>query len=78
MYGCICTVRNKESKDHCDFVDIEYQKLISHCVTGWLSLYPCFPRMLQMYQASHSYFMSSDKPSVVLKRLFWKFSVLLY
>jgi len=24
-------------KDHCDFVDIAYQKLISHSVTRWLS-----------------------------------------
>jgi len=30
MCGCICTVRKKEWTDHCDFVDIEYQKRISH------------------------------------------------
>ena len=60
-------------KHYCDFVDIAYQKLISRSVTRWLSLYPSLPRMLQLYPASHSYFMSIDKPTVVLKRFFWKF-----
>jgi len=45
-----------------------YQNLISHNVTRWLSLYPSLPRMLQMNPASHSYFMSIDKPTVVLRR----------
>jgi len=53
-------------------VDIEYQQLISHShsVTRCLSLYPSLPRMLQMHPASHSYFMSIDKPTVVLKHFF--------
>jgi len=55
-------------------VDIEFQKLISHAVTGWLSLYPTLNRMLQMNPASDSHFMSIDKPTVVLKRFVWKFS----
>jgi len=59
-------------KDHCYFVDIEYQKLICHSVTRWLSLYPSLPRMPQMYPASHSYFMSIDKP--LFWNVFWKFS----
>jgi len=45
-----------------------YQKLISHSVTRWLSLFRSFPRMLQLYPASNSYFMSIDKPTVGLKR----------
>jgi len=45
-----------------------YQKLISHSATRWLSLYPSLPRMLQMYPVSHLYFMSIDKPTVVLRR----------
>ena len=64
----------KEGENYCDFVGIEYQKLISHIVTKWQSLYPSLPRTLQMYPASHSYFMSTDKPTVVLKRFFWNFS----
>jgi len=68
MCDCICTVPRNEWKDFCDFVDIEHQKLISHSITRWLSLCPSLPRMLQMYPASHSYFMSIDKPTVILKR----------
>jgi len=38
----------KESEKTCDFVDHEYQKLITHGLTRWLSLYPtwqgCFKR----------------------------------
>jgi len=52
-------------------VDLEFQKLISHGVTRWLSFYPSLPRMLQMYLAWNSYFMLSiDKPTVFLKRFF--------
>ena len=69
MCGCIYKIR-REWKDDCGFVDIEYQKHIIHSGTKWLSLYPSLPRMLQMYPASHSYFMSIDKPTVVLKRFF--------
>jgi len=46
-------------------------KNFSHGVTWWLSLHPSLPRMLQMYPASHSYFTSIDKPTVVLKRFIW-------
>jgi len=68
--GCIYKVRKRERKNLCDFMDIEYQKTISHSVTKWLSLYPSLPRMLQMHPASHSYFMSADKPTVGLKHFF--------
>jgi len=50
------------------------KQIISHSVTRWLWLYSSLPRMLQMYPNSHSNFMSIDKPNVVLKRFFWKFS----
>jgi len=70
--GCIYKVRKREWKDYCDFVDIEFQKLISQ------SLYPSLARMLQMYPASHSYFMSINKPTVALKiflEILWTNSV---
>jgi len=69
--GCICTVRKEEWKDCCDFVDIEYQKLIFCSITRWLSLYPNLPRLLQLYPASNSCFMSIDKATVVLKRFYF-------
>jgi len=68
--GCICTVCKEQWKDYCDFEDIEFQKRISRSVTRWLSLYRGLPRMLQLYPASNSYFMSIVKPTVVLKRFF--------
>jgi len=68
--GCMCTVRKEEWKDYCDFVDIEYQKLISRSVTRWLPLYRSLPRMLQLYPASNWYFTSMGKPTVVQKRFF--------
>jgi len=68
--GYIYKVCRREWKDYCDFVNIEYQKLIAHSVTRCLSLYPTLPRILQMYPASHSYFMSIRKSTVVLKRFF--------
>jgi len=40
----------------------------SQRITSWLSLYPSLSRMLETYPASHSYFLSIDKPTVVLKR----------
>jgi len=67
VIACAQFAKN-EWKDYCDFVDIEFQKLISHYVTRWLSIYPCLPRKLQMYLASHPYFISIDKPTVALKR----------
>ena len=70
QYFCIYTVRTEELKTYCEFVDMEYQKLLSHSVTRWLSLYPSLSRMLQMYPALQSYFMSIDRPPVVLKRFY--------
>ena len=46
------------------------KKRIPHSVTRWLPRYLSLPRMLQMYPASHSYLMSVDKPTAVLKRFF--------
>ena len=40
---CIYKVCKRQWKDNCDFVDIEYQKLISHSVIRWLSFYPSLP-----------------------------------
>jgi len=68
--GCICTVRKERWRGHCDLVDIEHQKHISSSVTRWLLLHRSFPRMFQLYPASNSYFMSINKPTVVLKYFF--------
>ena len=66
----IYTVRTEQLKDYCVFVEIEYKKLLSHSVTRWLSLYPSLSRMIHMYPAIQSYFLSIDKPPVLLKHFF--------
>ena len=74
--GCICTVRKEESQRRVKTIVtlwiLSTKKIISHSVTRWLSLYRSLPRMLQLCPASNSYFMSIDKPVVVLKTFFWK------
>ena len=70
QYFCIYTVRTEELKDYCDFVNVEYQKLLSHCITRWLSLYPSISRMIDMFPALQSYFLSIAKPPVNLKRFY--------
>ena len=65
--------RRMEIQYYCDFLDNEHQKLLSHKVTRWLSLYPSLPRMIQVYPALQSYFMSIDKPTGVLKCVFWNY-----
>lgn len=66
----IYTVRTEALKEYCDFVDINYKKLLSHSATRWLSLYPGLTRLLQMYPALKSYFLSIEKPPVALKKFF--------
>ena len=70
QYFCIYTVRTEELKDYCDFVDVEYQKLLSHCITRWLSLYPSISRMIDMFPALQSYFLSIAKSPVNLKQFY--------
>ena len=70
QYFCIYTVRTEELKDYCDFVDGEYQKLLFHCITRWLSLYPSISRMIDMFPALQSYFLSIAKAPVNLKRFY--------
>ncbi len=61
-YFSIYTVRNEELKEFCDFVDTEYKVLLSHSKTLWLSLFPCVDRILKMFDALKSYFLSIEKP----------------
>jgi len=63
----------KEWQDHCNFVDIEGQKLISHSLIRWQLLYPSLPRMLQMYPASPILHVHRQINCCSVT-LFWKFS----
>lgn len=69
-YFSIYTVRTEALKEYCEFVEVEYRKLLSHSKTRWLSLFPGLTRLLQMFPALKSYFSSIDKPPVILKNFF--------
>ena len=70
QYFHIYTVRTEQMKEYCDFVDIEYRKLLSHSKTRWLSLFPGITRLIQMFPALKSFFLSQDKPPTIIKAFF--------
>lgn len=66
----IYTVRTENLKEYCEFVDIQYRTLLSHSKTRWLSLFPGIERLLQMFPALKSFFLSQEKPPVAIKTFF--------
>lgn len=70
QYFHIYTVRTENLKEYCDFVDIEYRRMLSHSKTRWLSLFPGIERMLQMFPALKAYFLSQEKPPTAIKNFF--------
>lgn len=69
-YFSIYTVRTKELENFCEFVDIEYRTLLSHSHTRWLNLLPAVERILQMFPALKSYFLSIEQSQKILKSFF--------
>uniref|UniRef100_A0A8C4T0E1 Uncharacterized protein n=1 Tax=Erpetoichthys calabaricus TaxID=27687 RepID=A0A8C4T0E1_ERPCA len=69
-YFHIYTVRTESLKEYCDFVEIDYRRMLSHSKTRWLSLFPSIERMLQMFPALKAYFLSQQKPPIALKSFF--------
>lgn len=69
-YFSIYTVRTESLKDFCNFVEIEYKQMLYHCETRWLSIFPAVERMLEMYPALKSFFLSQSKPPILIKRFF--------
>lgn len=66
----VFTVRTEKLKSFCESVQIEYKKLLSHSRTRWLSLYPAVERILQMFEGLKTYFLSTDSPPLILKKIF--------
>lgn len=66
----IYTVRTTELKDFCDDVEITYKKLLGYSKTRWLALLPGVERVLMMFPALQSYFLSQDKSPVILHNFF--------
>ncbi|KAL4127157.1 hypothetical protein QTP88_011355 [Uroleucon formosanum] len=69
-YFSIYTVRTESLKDFCEFTDITYRELLYHSKTRWLSLFPAINRILQMFPALKSYFVSQDQTPRALLNFF--------
>lgn len=66
----IYTVRTESLKEFCSFAEIEYKNLLGHSGTRWLSLFPAVNRILEVFPALKSYFLSIDNCPVILERFF--------
>jgi len=66
QYFHIYYVRSEQRKEYCDFVDIQYKKLISPSTTRWLSLCPTSSRMIHIFPALQA------KPPKMIQNCFEK------
>lgn len=66
----IYTVRTEKLKDFCEFVNVQYKTLLSHTKTRWLSLSPGVDRVLLLFDALSSYFLSDENSPQVLVTFF--------
>lgn len=69
-YFYIYTVRVTRLKNFCEFVDIEYKKILSHSNTRFLSLLPAINRILEIYEGLKSYFLSQENCPLIIKNFF--------
>lgn len=66
----VYTVRTESLKELCNYIDINYEKLLYHSKTRWLSLFPAIERILKLYVALKEYFLTADKSPVLIKKFF--------
>jgi len=69
-YFSIYTVRVETLKEFCEFVNLEYRKLLGYSKTRWLALLPAVDRILLMFPALKSYFLSLNQCPTVLQTFF--------
>ena len=50
--------RRESLKEFCDFCDVQFQEILRHVTTRWLSLNPAIHRLMQTWSALMSYFKS--------------------
>ncbi|XP_063172645.1 uncharacterized protein LOC134506400 [Candoia aspera] len=70
QYFHIYTVRTELLQEYCEFVEVEYKRLLSHSKTRWLSLFPGITKLLQVYPALKSFFLAQSNPPTVLRNFF--------
>ncbi|XP_023231785.1 uncharacterized protein LOC111631712 [Centruroides sculpturatus] len=66
----IYTVRVTQLKEFCEFVDVEYKKVLKHGNTRFLSLLPAIDRILEIYEGLKSYFISQEHCPMMIKQFF--------
>lgn len=66
----IFTVRTESLKEFCNFIGCQFEMVLSHSKTRWLSLSPCIDRILTMFEPLKSYFLSDDNSPLVLSNFF--------
>jgi hypothetical protein len=69
-YFHIYTVRATQLKEFCEFVDLEYRKVLQHGNAQFLSLLPAIERILQIYEGLKSYFCSQEHCPDIIKKFF--------
>lgn len=69
-YFSIYTVRTERLKDFCAFTEIEFQTLLSHSKTRWLSMFPAVEKILKLFDALKSFFLSEENPPKILADFF--------
>lgn len=63
----IYTARVESLKDFCEFVNVQYKEVLSYGKTRFLSLFPVIDRILQLFPALKSYFLSLENCPRLLK-----------
>lgn len=57
-------------KEFCEFGQTEYKNILGYSNTRWLALLPAIERLLQLYAALRSYFLSIEKCPALIKMYF--------
>lgn len=66
----VYTVKTAELREFCEFVQVQYQPLLSHSKSRWLSLFPAVERILKLFPALKAYFLSIEKPPKFMENFF--------
>ena len=68
----VSATRREDLKEFVLYAELEWQELVKHCPTRWLSIGPAIQKILKFYLALISYFISlgEDCPKQIKKLLF--------
>jgi hypothetical protein len=66
----IYSVQVEEMKSFCEFTETEYKTVLGHSKTRWLSLLPTVERIIYIFPALESYFLSLENCPVSLQNFF--------